>query len=93
MYDHEMPSQAAYPFAPDRSLAIAIFTLIPEGSRISYLIGFRLYAIAELPIWSFSNGSSTSFKFASSRISVAILCAVAPKDAKGAKTSMSTFRL
>lgn len=55
-------------------------------------MGFLLYAIALLPIWSFSNGSSISFKLASNLMSVAILCAVAASEARGARTSMSTLR-
>ncbi len=39
----------------------------------SQRIGFLLYAIAEDPICDFSKGSSSSFKFASSRISLHIL--------------------
>ena len=58
----------------------------------SLRMGLRLYAMAELPIWFASKGSSTSFKFASSRRSVPILCAVAPREARAARTSASTLR-
>jgi hypothetical protein len=56
--------------------------LLNEQIR-SHRIGFRLYAIAEDPIWPGSRGSSISFKFANNRISVAILCAVLPKEDNG----------
>lgn len=55
-------------------------------------IGLRLYAMAEEPIWSFSNGSSTSLRLARRRMSVAILWAVAPNEASGPRTSMSILR-
>ena len=55
-------------------------------------IGLRLYAIAEDPIWVDSNGSSTSYRFARRRRSVAGLWAVAPNEASGARTSMSILR-
>lgn len=55
-------------------------------------MGLRLYAIADEPIWVDSKGSSTSLRFASSRRSVAILCAVAPKLARGASASTSILR-
>ena len=45
----------------------------------SLRIGLRLYAIAEEPIWFFSNGSSTSLRCCSRRMSFenfAALCAM-----------------
>ena len=40
----------------------SIITYLDREAILSLLIGFLLYAIAEDPIWDFSNGSSTSFR-------------------------------
>jgi len=58
----------------------------------SQRIGLRLYAIALDPICPFSIGSSISLRFARSRMSVAILCAVLPSEERGYIVSASTLR-
>lgn len=65
---------------------------LPSEHILSLLIGFRLYAIAEDPIWSFSNGSSISFVAARCLMSPPILWHVAPNDDMARITSASTFR-
>ncbi len=58
----------------------------------SLLMGLRLYAMAEEPIWFFSKGSSTSFRCWSRRISLLILWADAAIPASTLATRVSTFR-
>ena len=57
-------------------------TYLDRDAIRSLLIGFLLYAIAEEPIWFFSNGSSTSFRCCRRRISLDILCALAAIPAR-----------
>ena len=54
--------------APTRELAIQIC-----DEMRSLRMGFRLYAMAEEPIWDFSKGSSTSFRCCRRRMSLDIL--------------------
>mmetsp|Transcript_19802 Transcript_19802/g.34094 ORF Transcript_19802/g.34094 Transcript_19802/m.34094 type:complete len:254 (-) Transcript_19802:762-1523(-) len=59
----------------------------------SQRIGFRLYAIADEPICSASKGSSTSFRWASSRMSFANLAADCAIPQSTATTSKSLLRV
>ena len=54
--------------------------------------GLRLYAIAEEPIWFFSNGSSISFLWESIRRSVANLCALPAIPDSASSNWASIFR-
>ena len=55
-------------------------------------IGFRLYAIADDPTCSASNGSSISCRWASRRRSVPHLWAVCPSPARASSTCESILR-
>ena len=68
-----------------------VITYLDNEAILSLLIGFLLYAIADEPIWFFSNGSSTSFKCCKSRISFENLCALAAIPARTFNTLVSTF--
>ena len=58
----------------------------------SHRIGFRLYAMADDPTCSASNGSSTCFIPASSRTSLQNLWTLAATPARSAAIWASTFR-
>ena len=69
----------------------SIMTYLAREAILSLLIGFLLYAIAEDPIWFFSNGSSISFKCCNKRISFENLCALAAMPASRFATLVSIF--
>ena len=72
-------------------LSASIITYLERDAIRSLLIGFLLYAIADDPICVFSNGSSTSFKCWSRRMSLENLCALAAIPASTFSTLVSTF--
>ena len=59
-----------------------IIYLLSE-QHLSLRMGLRLYAMALLPIWFFANGSSTSLRFASGRMSPHIVCALCDAAQQG----------
>ena len=70
----------------------SVITYLDREAIRSLLIGFLLYAIAEEPIWPFSNGSSTSFRCCSRRISLENFVALAAMPARIFRTLVSTLR-
>ena len=67
-------------------------TYLERDAILSLLIGFLLYAMADEPIWFFSNGSSTSLRCWSSLISFDIFVADAAMPASTFTTLVSTLR-
>jgi len=67
-------------------------TYLESDAIRSLLIGFLLYAIADEPIWFFSNGSSISLRCCKSLISFENLCALAATPARTFNTRVSSLR-
>lgn len=73
--------------------AVSEITMRARAQQRSERIGFRLYAIALEPTCFFPKGSSSSFKFASRRMSVHILCADCAMPERTERMRKSYFRV